>query len=187
MSDRKKLINERLFGCLLLFLIGLSLCAWNPFAKKEEIKKEILPKEEISPAKEKTNIPSEVDLEQKLLQEKREELNNTEWGIEIFPSSETNNSLEDQDILRFTNGEIVSQGFKDLGYPASRYTVRIRNGKGSWETMQRDEESKTIIFWRGDWENDQMKGLFSIQKEPGQIESYSFQSTNKKNITETVK
>jgi hypothetical protein len=184
MHKKEKRVSKDLFYCLLFLTICLSLCAWNPFSKKEEIKKEVPAQATIPPKEKEVESPTlnEIDLEQNKLKEKREELNNTEWAIEMFPSDETNNSLGDKDILRFIEGEIVSQRFKELGYPESRYTVRIRNGKGSWETMQRDEEGKTIVFWRGDWENNQMKGMFSVQKGPGNIESYSFQSTNKTNI-----
>ena len=183
MPKSKKLINSRIFYCFLLLLISLSLCAWwNPFAKKEKPEKEISPKETVQPAKGQTNIPSELNLEQKLLKKKQEELNDTEWEIEVFPSPETDNNIGDKDILKFTEGQMVSQTFENTGYSPSRYTVRIRDSKGSWETMQRDEEGKIIVFWRGDWENDQMKGMFSIQKDAGEIESYSFRSTNKKDI-----
>lgn len=181
MFSRNRGVTEKLFYCFLLLMISLSLCAWNPFAKTEEPQKE-----EISP-KEEPTVPSEIDLEQKKIQEKREELNNTEWDIAVLPSAETGSSLWDNDILRFTGGEIISQGFKTTGYPASRYTIRIKNGKGCWETMQRAEDGKTTIFWKGDWENDKMTGMFSIQKEAGNIESYSFHSISKKNIEENVK
>lgn len=178
--------NRKIYSVLLL-LICLSLCAWNPFSfleKKQKPQKETPPQETTTPAtpaKDKTTVPREIDLEKKALQEKKEELDNTEWQIEISSSSQKNNNSED--VLRFTKGEMVSEEFEDMGYPPSRYTVRIRDGKGSWETMQRDENEKTIVFWRGDWENNQMKGMFSIQKEDGKIDSYSFQSTNKKNFT----
>jgi hypothetical protein len=188
MSNRKERTGKILFCYFLMLIISLSLCAWNPFSKKgEEIKKETPQKQEVLPKETPATILTETELEQKKLQEKREELNNTEWEIMVVSSPETQNNLWDKDILRFINGEIVSQGFKNMGCSPSRYTIRIRNGKGSWETMQRDENGKTIIFWRGDWENNQMKGMFSIQKEPEKIESYSFQSINKKNIEEAIK
>lgn len=174
-----------LFYCFLLLIISLSICGWKPFWGKESAKEDTSKKENILPKEEKTtipNVPSEVDLEKKKLQEKQEELNNTEWEIEVLPSSGTESALWNNDILRFKEGEIISEKFKAEGYPTSRYTVRIKADKGCWETMQSKEDSKTIIFWRGDWDKDKMKGMFSIQKESGNVESYSFQGINKKNI-----
>jgi len=185
-KDKKSIKIGLFYGFLALVVIGLSLYAWNQFSKKQTIQKDIPTEEQILPEErqEKTSpTTSAIDLEQKSLQEKREQLDNTQWEITIVPSSETRNSLWDKDTIKFINGEISSRQFENTGYLPSRYTVRVRDGKGSWETMQRDKNGKTIIFWRGEWENNQMKGMFSIQKDSdNNIKSYSFQSVSKENV-----
>lgn len=45
----------------------------------------------------------------------------------------------------------------------------VKGGKSSWETMQRDENGKITLFRRGEGEDNQMKGMFSIQKDSKKI------------------
>ncbi len=113
--------------------------------------------------------------------EKLTELNNTEWQITITSQTDKGKGLK-SDILRFVDKKVYSVTFKSQGYERSNYTLRPKSdGRVTWETMQ-TKKGEGIIFWRGDWQNDKMRGVISKVPENGKKEALSFVSTDVRRI-----
>ena len=143
-------------------------------------------KEEVS-AKKKAELEREE--QEKLINEKRAALNNTEWQITVTPL-EQKEEKPHQDTLRFVNNQVVSENFAIEGYPATNYSLTVKqDGTVIWETMQTkiEKEEKEITFWRGEWRDERMKGIISRQykvKEISKYDDYSFASVSCKKIEE---
>ena len=117
-----------------------------------------------------------------LLKQAQETLNETEWSIELIPSS-AGKAKPMKDTLRFEEGKVTSEKSSSEGFPTSNFTLSIADGGTPiWETMQTGKEG-TLIFWRGEIHDDTMRGLYSkpSNKEgvPPQDFSFSGKQTKK--------
>ncbi len=117
----------------------------------------------------------------------KEELNNTEWEISLTRMAKEGARAK-TDILRFVNYQVVSEALSSRAYPASNYTLTIKeDGTVVWETMQTHEE-EGLAFWRGEWrkdpetQGDMMSGVLSLHPREGEPENFSFVSESKKDI-----
>jgi hypothetical protein len=115
----------------------------------------------------------------KLIKEKREELNNTEWQINLTSLSGKSKRSK-IDILTFTRRKVVSKEFKRKGYPASNYSLRIKGKKVIWETMQ-TKGKEEVISWHAEFRGNVMKGIIS-KNSRGKREDFSFISISSKKI-----
>jgi hypothetical protein len=141
------------------------------------------PQKEIK-EKEKSDKALEEALKAKraLSDKKRNELNNTEWQIELTPLS--TKTKKEVDIITFQNNQISFANFTKKGFPTTNYTLTVQDdGVVVWETMQTSEKSG-IAFWRGEMEKNMqsIKGVLSHQIDQKNKQDYSFISTSKKNV-----
>jgi hypothetical protein len=142
----------------------------TPQGKKE-------PEKKIDKAQEEA-----IKAQRALIEKKREELNNTEWSIEINLISGKGKKVSD--ILVFKDKQITVESYNKRGFPYTSYSLSIqRDGTVVWETMQTSEKSG-VVFWRGELDPnmENMRGVFSHQIDANNKEDYSFISTSKKKI-----
>jgi hypothetical protein len=117
-----------------------------------------------------------------MLAKKRQELNNTEWGIQLNPVS--GKGKKETDTAVFQNSEVVFTNFSKKGFPESSYALSVQeDGTLIWETMQTSEKSG-INFWRGEVSPDlqSMRGFMNHQIDDKNREEFSFFSSSKKNL-----
>jgi hypothetical protein len=120
----------------------------------------------------------------KLVEAKKTELNGTEWAVTLTPSGSKANPEED--VLTFQDGKVVSKNFESKGFTATNYTITAPEGADMaiWETMQTSSNSKEgVIFIRGEWNKDTMRGVVSQQMDGGKsTKDYTFATTAKKAV-----
>ncbi len=121
----------------------------------------------------------------KMIEKKKVDLNGTEWKVTLTPADHKEKAEED--VLTFQNGQVVSKNFLERGFTATNYTISIPEGSdiGVWETMQTSSNSKEgVIFIRGEWKDDQMRGIVSQQVEGGKSsKDYNFKTTSKAKVS----
>ncbi|MFH1093924.1 MAG: hypothetical protein V1739_07205 [Candidatus Omnitrophota bacterium] len=157
---------------------------------KKEIKQEATQEEQKkSPAKEadgkketSEDRQKKIEEDKMLRQEKRKQLDNTQWEIEI--KAIEGKTKEQTDILVFEDNRFYSDRSSKEGFNATNYTISIKDEEiVIWETMQTAEEGK-INFWRGEISDKMtsMRGITSKKLPDGTSVNYSFTSTSKKAI-----
>ncbi|MFH0828172.1 MAG: hypothetical protein V1919_03305, partial [Candidatus Omnitrophota bacterium] len=117
-----------------------------------------------------------------LAQKKLNELNDTEWTIDLV--SMVAKGKKEVDIITFKNSQVAIASFTKKGFPTTNFTLTVQeDGTVIWETMQTSEKSG-IAFWRGELDSklQTMRGVVSHQLDNKSKQDYSFVSTTKKNI-----
>ncbi len=118
----------------------------------------------------------------KKIEEKKKELNGSEWKG-ILPPSDLKSKAED-DVLTFQNSQVRSKAFSERGFSPTNYTVSLPEGDemAVWETMQTSAK-EGVVFIRGEWKADNMHGIVSEQMEGGKSsKDYNFKTTSKASI-----
>lgn len=111
---------------------------------------------------------------------KRAELNDHEWQVKVMAAANKENVTED--TLIFKDQMFESKSAIEKGYKPTNYTVSLQEGGPTvWETMQSIENDK-VVFWRGEWEGESMRGVMSKQVGEGKSEDYYFSSISSKAI-----
>ena len=100
-------------------------------------------------------------------------LNHTEWDVQLMPMAfKSANSIPDR--LRFEQGQFDSTYLSSQGFPKSNCTVTLLPEGGlRWETMQTHSSGETV-FWRGEWDGHQMRGILSRRPVGGAPQDYLF-------------
>ncbi|MFA6600062.1 MAG: hypothetical protein WC352_05025 [Candidatus Omnitrophota bacterium] len=141
----------------------------------------------VAPKISKQDEEARAALRKKIL-EKKDELNGSEWAVEI-KSRSAKGDFAGEDTLTFQNDKFRSGKTEKSGYTATNYTLTVseeENGPTVWETMQTSANGE-ITFWRGEWKDDVMTGVISRQlKEEKGVEEYYFSSSLKKEIPKTT-
>jgi len=135
-------------------------------------------------ATEAEKAEEELQKRLKLIADKQAELNGNAWNIEIKAYAEKG-KLAGVDELFFQNNKFRSEKTGKMGFNSTNYTI-TPNEKGAsvFETMQTGKEGE-VIFWRGEWLEDNMTGVISRQLEKGN-EEYFFNSTNKRKVPKST-
>lgn len=117
----------------------------------------------------------------KMLEEKKLELNGTQWAINIA-SQTAKGKWAGPDKLTFQDGKFYSDSLSKKGYASTNYTLTVQEGGPTvWETMQTSDK-EGVTFWRGEWKEDSMTGVINHQLKEGVNEEYYFTSSAKKAI-----
>jgi len=105
-----------------------------------------------------------------------EELNGTEWILELKPEGETRLVYPQFDKITFKDGAVSSIYLASQGFGVSNYSL-ITNDDGTliWETMQTNKEGDTI-FLRGEEKDGHMSGSFRRQFRDNYSEGVIFSS-----------
>jgi hypothetical protein len=123
-------------------------------------------------------VPATVSPDQEkqrtLREQKRAQLNNTQWSAELLAMS--GEGKKHKDVLIFKDNHFSSEAYVKQGFAATNYTVSVQeDGSLVWETMQTAADGQ-LVFWRGEVSSDMksMRGVVSKQKAGGESEDYSF-------------
>ncbi len=124
----------------------------------------------------------DVDEQKKLLEAAKIELNNMEWNIKLSPIGETNAQGYEEDTLLFIDSKFSSEKLESEKFPVSNYTVSLKGEDVIiWETMQTSEDAG-VAFWRGELENDVMRGVLSVHPAEKTYMDFSFYSIQRKEL-----
>lgn len=117
-----------------------------------------------------------------------------EWTISLTETTAKKPKTE-IDVLNFKEGKFNSKNLSASGFPASNFTVTVQDdGTAVWETMQTAEKGD-MASWRGEIQNDSMRGILSKRFLKGQAQDYYFslvsasgiQPAEKENPAEQIK
>lgn len=156
----------------------------QPVVMKEEapkaVEKKEMKKEEVKKV-DKAKVESEKALKA-LVERKRNELNNTEWMLELTPLS--GKGKKESELVVFTNNQISFSTLGKKGFPSTNYTLSVQpDGIVVWETMQTSDKG-SVAFWRGEMDGmmQSVRGILSHQIDENTKEDFSFVSTGKKAV-----
>ncbi len=123
----------------------------------------------------------------KLADEKKQELNGSEWKVKTGSSNPKAKGGED--VFTFQNNQIKSENLAKRGFIATNYTVTVEEGQdkgketATFETMQTGPKGETI-FIRGEWKDKSMQGTMNEQLEKDSISTW-FTSLGREKIPPT--
>ncbi len=130
-------------------------------------------------------VATSVAPAQDVLAARKDNLNNSEWIIELKPmASVKGKSKAEQDTLLFSDGKVSSANLVKAGYNTTNYTLRMLedNETLTWETMQTSEKDG-VSFWRGDIGPDGvMRGVLSKRDLKNNTKDFNFYSTGSKKV-----
>lgn len=118
-----------------------------------------------------------------LIDQKRKELNNTEWTVELTKLN--GKGKKEIETLTFKSNQVSIAGYVKKGFQPTNYSLSVQgDGAFVWETMQSSEKSG-LAFWRGEISADtqSMRGVLSHQVNEKTKEEYSFVSTAKQMVS----
>ena len=102
------------------------------------------------------------------------ELNGTEWQIEKIALPVSGAQGSTKDTLHFSNNQFYSEEFLNKGFKPTNVSVtRQANGVVTWETLQSNNAGDSVS-WRGDWQDNVMKGVLSVTLAGQKPHDYSF-------------
>jgi hypothetical protein len=134
--------------------------------------------------------PSAIEVKQdeeqmaKRVEEARKGLNNTKWQVTFNQITQAEKKDSFTDTISFKDGKVEVAGLTSQGFNAPGFTLSIkRQNTIVWETMQTGEK-KGLAFWKGEIENDKMRGMLSRHIDEKTIKDYAFYSTAKEMIIE---
>ena len=121
----------------------------------------------------------------KMVEERKAELNGSEWKVKMTSNDPA--VKPDDDLLTFQNTQIKSKLLTDRGFVPTNYTVTVEPGNewAVWETMQTSAK-EGVVFIRGEWLKDQMRGVISQQMEGGKTRDYNFTTVGKVAVPPTT-
>ena len=116
-----------------------------------------------------------------LVGQKKQQLNNTEWQVDLIPLS--GKGKKETDTLVFRDNKVALAGYQKKGFPVTNYSINFQNDGTLtiWETMQTSEKSG-VVFLRGELDEKMtiMRGVLSHKLDDATTEDFSFVSTSKK-------
>lgn len=121
----------------------------------------------------------------KMVEERKAELNGSEWKVKMTSNDPA--VKPDDDLLTFQNTQIKSKLLTDRGFVPTNYTVTVEPGNewAVWETMQTSAK-EGVVFIRGEWLKDQMRGVISQQMEGAKTRDFNFTTLGKVAVPPTT-
>jgi hypothetical protein len=107
-----------------------------------------------------------LDDKRKRIEEKKIDLNGSEWALTVSPADPALKPIED--TFTFQDGQFKSTSLAKRGFNPTNYTINIPSLDAEtavWETMQTGKEG--LVFIRGEWAGEQMTGRWVEQLDGG--------------------
>jgi hypothetical protein len=109
-----------------------------------------------------------------LAQSVREQLDGTRWELELTPLGHGGQPAAQEDTLAFAGRQVTSAWLSGAGYSGASYVLKVdAAGTVSWETLQANA-GDGVVFWRGAFTNDTVRGAVSRQPLTGPVEDFAF-------------
>lgn len=113
------------------------------------------------------------------IKEAQTKLNNTLWQVRLTQITANKKKELLKDVLRFQENKVSSKKFSAEGFLPTNYTLTLKGENIIvWETMQ-ESAKNGMVFWKGEIEADNMRGVLSWQKNNKVFKEYDFVSTRK--------
>ncbi len=108
----------------------------------------------------------------------RAQIDGTRWLLEFTPMAADGKAYKD--TVRFDARRTGAERLVKQGFPETNYTLTLGDdGVAVWETMQSREEGG-LVFWRGEFHGQTMRGILSKHPAEGPAEDYSFTGREEK-------
>jgi hypothetical protein len=139
-----------------------------------------------APKAEKTDAVKKLEDSRKLIEQKKSELNGSQWELDMT-ASDAKGKVE-KEVFTFQNGQVTCKMLTARGFKPTNYTISVPEGSDMavWETMQTNDKGN-VVFIRGEWKQDIMRGVISEQLEGGKSRDYNFASASKIAVEPTTK
>lgn len=127
-----------------------------------------------------------LEEQRKLINEKRSEINGSKW--EVLLGSLDPKFKEKKDTFVFQDDQVSSAGMSKRGFGPTNYTITVPEDADSdvsvWETMKTGKDG--IIFIRGEWTKDRMRGDVTEQLDGGkEVREYIFTASSRETVSPT--
>ncbi len=120
----------------------------------------------------------------KRVEAKKTELNGSQWEVSLVSSDPQ--VKPEADVLTFQNGQVTSKALASKGFTSTNYTITPGPGEDDWavwETMQTGRDG--VVFIRGEWLKEEMRGIISNQLPEGKSRDYSFSTKKRVSVSPT--
>ena len=146
---------KKAIACLALFLIGFAPAFAADKAKT---------------SKDQAQIQKNEEDRRKKVDEKINEINETEWKVQVIPDHPKLKPVED--VLAFRAHTVQLGYFEKKGFQPTNYTVTVEEGEdaGNFETMKTHPEGGgRVVFIRGQWNGNRVSGV-ATERDPSDKE-----------------
>ena len=121
------------------------------------------------------------DQKRKTEEERRQELDNSEWSVTVVQKGGDYTKDGNKDKLIFKNGKVSFTNLVSKGYGPSGYSLVVNptTEGGTWETYAAGKKEGERLSVRGDWRGTIMNGTIVEQPDEKTSKTYYFTSQEK--------
>ncbi|MFH1996843.1 MAG: hypothetical protein ABIJ27_07630 [Candidatus Omnitrophota bacterium] len=108
------------------------------------------------------------------------ELDGTEWDVLLKSASSEGVQKEIADTLIFEDGTFTSKHYSSKDFEPVNYRLQLKGGISVWSGMLMKEDAR--VFWRGDFSDESMRGVVSVQTKLKETADYAYHGKMTKGV-----